>query len=111
MKIVAFSIAAALAAFPAAAKGPAETVTFETGPCFGACPVYRLTVSSNGVGTFEGRRYTAVTGIRAFRVTPAQYRAFVRTLAPRRPARDAVRYSGPPRCAMMATDMPSAEVT
>jgi len=104
---------AASLALPAAAPRPAtpaETIVFETGPCFGTCPVYRVTVNSDGGGTFEGRRFTAVTGTRAFRLTPRQYRAFAAQLAPLRPARGSVRYSGE-ACASMATDLPSAEIT
>ena len=108
------ALAAAFAALPACATpGPAtpvETITFETGPCFGACPIYRMTINSDGSGIFEGRRFTAVTGTRAFRATPAQYRAFAAHLAPLRPASGTVRYSGE-ACRSMATDLPSAEVT
>jgi hypothetical protein len=105
----------ALAAVPACATGPAaarpaETIVFETGSCFGACPVYRLTVNSNGDGTFEGRRFTAVTGAHPFRLGSAQYRAFARQLAPLRPARGSVRYAGE-ACRSTATDLPSAEVS
>jgi hypothetical protein len=113
----AFLLLAALPALPAAAlppsprpSTPVQTIVFETGPCFGACPVYRLTINSNGSGTFEGRRFTRVTGSRPFRFTPAQYQAFARELAPLRPARGSVRYAGE-RCRSMATDMPSADVT
>ena len=85
----------ALLASPACATAPAaapvETITFETGPCFGACPVYRLVLNSDGGGTFEGRRFTGVAGMRPIRVTPAQYRAFAAELAPLRPARGNVR--------------------
>ena len=70
----------------AAAGDPVETIVFETGPCFGACPVYRVTVNSDGSGTFEGRRFTAVDRHARLPVTPAQYRAFARQLAPLRPA-------------------------
>jgi hypothetical protein len=113
----AFLLLAALPALSAAALPPSprpatpvQTIIYETGPCFGACPVYRLVINSGGDGTFEGRRFTAVTGVRGFRFTPAQYRAFARELAPLRPARGSVRYAGD-RCRSMATDMPSAEVT
>lgn len=115
MKKIAILLAAALA-LPAASTArprpatPVETVAFETGPCFGTCPVYRVTVNSNGTGTFEGRHHTAVTGTRAFRLRPGQYQAFARHLAPLRPARGTVRYAGE-RCRSMATDMPSVEVT
>jgi hypothetical protein len=87
-----------------------ESISYETGPCFGACPVYRVTVSPDGNGTFEGRRFTAVTGERSFRLTPEQYRAFAAQLAPLRPAEGSVRMSGE-ACRQMATDLPSAEVT
>ena len=111
-----FTIVLAAAALPACATlsaqphaGAVRSISYETGPCFGACPVYRVTVSSNGAGTFEGRRFTAVTGTRAFRVTPAQFRAFAARLAPVRPARGEVRHA-PPNCKTTATDMPSANV-
>ena len=113
MKAAALLLAASpiLAAAAPRPATPVQTIVYETGPCFGACPVYRLTISSNGSGTFEGRRFTAVTGSRTFRVTPAQYRAFARQLAPLRPARGSVRYAGERCNRRMATDMPSAEVT
>ena len=87
-----------------------EAISYETGPCFGACPVYKVTVRSDGTGTFEGRRFTAVTGERRFTLTAAQYRAFAAELAPLRPREGSVRLSGD-ACRSMATDMPSAEVT
>jgi hypothetical protein len=87
-----------------------DSVSYETGPCFGACPVYRVTVNRDGQGLFEGRRFTAVTGERRFSVTPAQFRAFVARLAPLRPASGERRYAGE-ACETMATDLPSAEIT
>jgi len=113
MKTIATVLIAALglpARATAAPATPLETIIFETGPCFGACPVYRLTVNSDGRGTFEGRRFTAATGTRAFRATPAQYRAFARQLQPLRPATGSIRYSGE-ACRNVATDLPSADVT
>jgi hypothetical protein len=107
------AIAGAIAAWsaPAAAEpGEPTEIAYETGPCFGRCPVYRVTVRSDGRGTFEGRRDTAVTGTRSFRITPARYRAYARHLAPLRPRRGTERYSGE-RCRVTATDMPSAEVS
>ena len=96
---------------PATETGDAlpATISLETGPCFGACPVYRVSVSADGIGRFEGRRFTAVTGTREFRITADQYRAFARHLAPLRPAGAERRYSGE-ACEMMATDLPSTEI-
>lgn len=108
MKKIALLLAAFLAP-PASAQSPVTMIVLDTGPCFGACPVYRVIVRSDGSGRFEGRRFTAVTGTRTFRVTPRQYRAFVRHLAPLRPERGQVRYAGE-RCRSMATDLPSMEV-
>lgn len=89
-----------------------DSITYETGPCFGACPVYSVTVRPDGTGTFEGKRFTAVSGTRAFRITPAQYRAFAERLAPYRPAQAEKRYSpGEPGCEHAATDLPSVDVT
>jgi hypothetical protein len=105
--VSAAALAAAAAPPPAT---PVQTITYETGPCFGACPVYRLVINGDGTGTFEGRRFTAFTGTRAFRTTAARYRAFARQLEPIRPMRGSVRYEGA-ACRSMATDLPSAEVT
>lgn len=103
------ALALAGCATTAGAGAAGESISYETGPCFGACPVYKVTVGPDGDGTFEGRRFTAVEGTRSFRLTPAQYRAFAAHLAPVRPARGTVRYSGE-ACRTMATDLPSAEV-
>jgi hypothetical protein len=113
MRTIGIIAASAMIASPACASAPAtpaQTITYETGPCFGACPVYRLHVNSDGSGLFEGIRFTSVTGSRPFRATSAQYRAFARQLEPIRPARGSVRYEGR-TCRRMATDLPSAEVT
>jgi Domain of unknown function (DUF6438) len=114
MKLSALLLAAAICAGPAAAQSPSraapESITYRAGPCFGRCPIYEVTVRSDGRGTFNGINFTAVRGIRAFRVTPAQYLAFKRHLAPIRPAQGSVDYNGE-RCRNIATDMPSADVT
>jgi hypothetical protein len=114
MKRIALALAVSAAALPASAAPPpatpVQTIIYETGPCFGACPVYRLVINSDGTGTFEGRRFTAFTGTRAFRTTAARYRAFARQLEPIRPARGSIRHQGT-ACRSMATDLPSAEDT
>ena len=35
-----------------------ETIRYETGACFGTCPVYTVTIAPDGKGTFEGKRFT-----------------------------------------------------
>jgi hypothetical protein len=90
----------------------AETIRYETGPCFGACPVYAVTVSSDGTGTFEGKRFTAATGEQAFTLTPAQFADFRARLQPYRPAAGERRVaSGEPDCGSTITDQPSVSVS
>jgi hypothetical protein len=39
------------------------TVTFERTPCFGTCPVYRVSVSGSGSVRFEGMRHVDSVGV------------------------------------------------
>lgn len=115
MKTIAIlAVAAAIVPGPTVAKpssrAAGESIRYEAGPCFGACPIYSVTVRSDGTGTFEGVNFTAVRATREFRVSPRQYQAFARHLAPIRPARGSIDYNGS-RCRTMATDMDSATVT
>lgn len=88
-----------------------ETIRYETAPCFGTCPVYAITIKPDGQGTFEGKRFTAVTGIKKFQTTSAAYRAFASILAPYRPTENEVLYQpGAPNCENAPTDMPSVDV-
>lgn len=89
-----------------------DSITYATGACFGRCPVYSVTVRPDGSGVFTGERFTAVSGERAFKLTPEQYRAFAAKLAPWRPKTGEKRYSpGEPGCEHAATDLPSVDVT
>ncbi len=89
-----------------------DSITYATGPCFGRCPVYSITVHPDGTGVFEGKRFTAVTGTRSFTLSRAEYDAFAARLAPYRPTSGQVRYAADnPLCTGFATDMPSVDVT
>lgn len=44
-----------------AAEAPA-TITLERGVCFGFCPAYRVSVTSEGEVTYVGERFVAVQG-------------------------------------------------
>lgn len=113
MKLIAIA-GLALLASPAAAQSSRsampESISYRAGPCMGGCPIYEVTVRSDGTGTFEGVNFTAVRGQRTFRVTPEQYRAYVRHLAPIRPRRGIVSHTGE-NCRDFVTDNPSASVT
>ena len=61
---------------------------------------------------FVPSSFTAVTGEKAFTLTRAQYDAFAAKLAPYRPESGEVRYApGQKNCPVVATDMPSVDVT
>ena len=87
-----------------------ETIRYETGACFGACPVYTVTIAPDGTGTFEGQRFTAVTGTRSFRASPAAYHLFAARLAPYRPQGEQYLRAGEPGCTPAATDQSSVDV-
>jgi hypothetical protein len=87
-------------------------ITYETEPCFGACPVYRVTVNNLGQpGTFEGKRFTAVEGTRSFPMTYRQFSAFYAALSDARAADSKAYERGGANCQMMATDHPGVSVT
>ena len=94
---------------PMAIEG--DSISYETGPCFGTCPVYTVTIRPDGTGTFEGKRFTAVTGTRDFTASPAAYRRFAAALAPYRPKDAETLYQpGGANCPNAPTDMPSVDV-
>lgn len=89
-----------------------DTISIAVGPCFGACPVYSVTVTPDGSGLLEPRRFTAVPGETRFTVTVAQYRRLGSSLAAFRPAAGEERRIGHgENCDRFATDMPDYAIT
>ena len=103
------SIASGLLVAESEARPTPETISYRTGPCYGTCPAYRVTVSADGRGVFEGERFTKATGRRAFRVSKAEWLEFRRRLQPLR-GQGTVRLEDGEGCRIMATDMPTVEV-
>jgi hypothetical protein len=101
------------AAGPSAAAGrtsadSAVRITLERGPCFGACPVYVVTLEGSGAVLFEGRRFVADTGISTGSVPPARVDSLVAELTAGGYFAFADRYqAGEPGCERYATDLPS----
>jgi Domain of unknown function (DUF6438) len=98
---------------PSAAGGPvsadsAARIRLERGPCFGACPVYSVTLDGSGAVLFEGRRFVADTGISTGRVPPARVDSLLAELTAGGYFDFADRYrAGEPGCERYATDLPS----
>lgn len=91
-----------------ALRSTIETVTVAVGPCFGFCPVYDLTLASDGTVRFLGRRHTAVLGARQRRVGLDLYREMATNLSRFRPAPGA---DGQVACDAAISDTSSYTVT
>jgi hypothetical protein len=70
-------------------------------------------LQADGSGVFNGEDYTAVRGERPFRISPVQFQALARHLAPFRPASGDLRYDDSTNCQGAGeppTDFPSRGV-
>jgi hypothetical protein len=91
-------VAPALSAAAPPVASDVAIIRYEKTACFGFCPVFVVTLRSDGEGVFEGRQYTAVRGTRSFHVTPERFRAFAAALAPLRPRAGKLLYGEENRC-------------
>ena len=97
---------------PEAASPGGTVVTLERGPCFGTCPVYRVSLEGNGKVDFTGTRFVTRVGTDTTRVTPEEVGRLVDSL-------DAVGYFAladeyllnSPACGRYATDAPTATIS
>ena len=101
---------AAEAATPPAPQVPpdTDTVSLERGPCFGTCPVYRVSLDRAGNVRFEGHRFVADSGISTAIVPREQAESLFVELetADYFDFADSYR-SGDPVCTRYATDLPT----
>jgi hypothetical protein len=65
---------------PDAASAPGTLVTLERGPCFGTCPVYRVSLSADGSVVFAGTRFVTRVGTDTSRARPGVVDSLVRSL-------------------------------
>lgn len=89
-----------------------DQITLQRTACFGTCPVYKLTIKSDGSVTFEGVRFTKTTGIATGKITPGDFRTLAKEF-------EKINYfslpdaymPGTKECPQRVTDMPSAETS
>jgi hypothetical protein len=55
---------------PATAQAAQVAVTLERGACFGTCPVYKVTIYTDGTVVFEGENYVNVEGQQTTMIEP-----------------------------------------
>ena len=94
---------------PEAATSAGPVVTLERGPCFGTCPVYRVSVHADVSVDFSGTRFVTRVGADTGRIAPEEVGRLVDSL-------DAAGYfaladeyvADSPACGRFATDAPTA---
>jgi hypothetical protein len=94
---------------PQAEPAPTEGhISLERRPCFGACPVYTVTLERSGAVIFEGRRFVADTGTFTGSIPAARADSLFLELDAAGWFTFADRYGmGEPGCERFATDLPS----
>jgi hypothetical protein len=65
-------IALMLLALPAVAQDGQVAVTLERGACFGSCPIYTVTIYTDGTVVYNGERFVDVTGEQTGSIDPAE---------------------------------------
>ncbi len=73
------------AAAPPAAEtskqaGSTPVITLERTPCFGRCPVYRVSASSDGIVVYEGKAHVRQLGAASGRINPERVAALLSEL-------------------------------
>jgi len=93
-------------------KSGDDSITLERTACFGTCPMYKVTVTSDGAVTFNGERFTKTTGIAKGKISREDFRQLVSEF-------EKINYfslpdsytPGTPVCPQRVTDMPSANTS
>jgi Domain of unknown function (DUF6438) len=95
-----------------AQKVERDQITLERTACFGPCPMYSVTVTSDGKVKFEGRQFTKVTGKASGKITKQAFRGLVAEFKKIDYFSLPDQYSpGTPQCPQMITDHPSANTS
>jgi acetamidase/formamidase len=89
-----------------------DQITLERTACFGTCPVYKLTIKSDGSVMFQGERFTKTTGTATGKISATDFRALVAEFEKSDYFSLADAYTpGTKECPRPTTDMPSAETS
>jgi len=89
-----------------------DQITLERTACFGSCPMYTLTIKSDGSVTFDGKRFTKTTGIATGKISQSDFRALVAEFVNIYYFSLPDAYTpGTKECPQRITDMPSANTS
>lgn len=89
-----------------------DVITLERTACFGTCPIYKVTITSDGTVTFLGTRFTKTIGTAKGKINANEFRQLVAEF-------EKIDYfslpdsyaPGTPVCPQRITDMPSANTS
>lgn len=88
---------------------PAPAITLERTPCFGSCPVYRVSVSPAGSISYEGKAHVRQLGAATGQIPAKRVTALLSEIERAGYFSFANRYtSAEPACGRYATDSPTA---
>jgi hypothetical protein len=84
-----------------------DSITLERGACFGTCPIYKVSIASDGTVMFEGFNYTKTKGKATARIKRQDFQKLVKEF-------EKIKYfslddkyvPGEANCGPSATDMP-----
>ena len=97
---------------PEATSSSGTMVTLERGPCFGTCPVYRVSLGGDGRIGFTGTRFVTPVGSDTSRVAAEQVGRLVDSLDTAGFFALADEYVlNSPACGRYATDAPTVTIT
>ncbi|WP_417459215.1 DUF6438 domain-containing protein [Kordiimonas sp.] len=88
---------------------PMHYVKLSEGPCFGACPVYDLTIRGDGRVTFHGNRFSKLSGQHLAQRSVGQFLEVVETLKMQKFGELSGAYDRM-SCKMPATDHPTVTI-
>lgn len=60
--VFALAVTAAVSAYAFQSKGDLKKISLERTPCFGACPIYKVTLNPDGTVVYEGKRFVEKIG-------------------------------------------------
>jgi acetamidase/formamidase len=84
-----------------------NVITMERGACFGTCPMYKVTLRSDGTVTFDGANFVKTKGTATGKITPEDFNKLVSEFEKLKFfSLDDTYEPGSPACGPAATDLP-----
>ena len=80
MRIIFSAAILLLSASLVTAESEITTITLERTPCFGTCPVYKLTIHRSGKVEYEGKDHVREKGIRTGKISAGDFDKLVKKI-------------------------------